>query len=416
VRNLFYLVRKDFKRKWKNPVVILGFLFIPIVFTVIFGMVFGSGGEGTLPQVKIFAADNDQSLISRLLLGALTQGELNELIELEVIEEDEGRKLLDRGKASALLIIPENFGQNIWDGQSTEILLIKNPAEQFLPQIAEEILDTMTLVLSSLRHLFADELDTVRELADLEEFPDEAISALSLQFKDRIDGASKYLFPPVISLKQITLSEEKKDVEDLSVQAHILPAMAVMFLLFICNAVFEDILSEKESGTLMRLRISPVNLTEYIWSKIVISTLIGILCTSLLIILGRVLFSIHWGDPAAVALLVLCLNILIAGFIAFLFSFVRTERQAGALLTTVILLMSMLGGSMIPVENYPPVILIFSKLTLNYWGITAFKKIMRGESLATILPILLVMVVAGVMLSIMGSYFLNKNLKKGISQ
>jgi ABC-2 type transport system permease protein len=189
-----------------------------------------------------------------------------------------------------------------------------------------------------------------------------------------------------------------------------------MFLLFICNAVFEDILSEKESGTLMRLRISPVNLTEYIWSKIVISTLIGILCTSLLIILGRVLFSIHWGDPAAVALLVLCLNILIAGFIAFLFSFVRTERQAGALLTTVILLMSMLGGSMVPVENYPPVILIFSKLTLNYWGITAFKKIMRGESLATILPILSVMVVAGVMLSIMGSYFLNKNLKKGISQ
>lgn len=416
MRNLFYLVRKDFKRKWKNPVVILGFLFIPIVFTVIFGMVFGSGGEGTLPQVKIFAADNDQSLISRLLLGALTQGELNELIELEVIEEDEGRKLLDRGKASALLIIPENFGQNIWDGQSTEILLIKNPAEQFLPQIAEEILDTMTLVLSSLRHLFADELDTVRELADLEEFPDEAISALSLQFKDRIDGASKYLFPPVISLKQITLSEEKEDVENLSVQAYILPAIAVMFLLFICNAVFEDILIEKESGTLMRLRISPVNLTEYIWSKIVISTLIGILCTSLLIILGRVLFSIHWGDPAAVALLVLCLNILIAGFIAFLFSFVHTERQAGALLTTVILLMSMLGGSMIPVENYPPVILIFSKLTLNYWGITAFKKIMRGESFATILPILSVMVVAGVMLSIMGSYFLNKNLKKGISQ
>ncbi len=78
--------------------------------------------------------------------------------------------------------------------------------------------------------------------------------------------------------------------------------------------------------------------------------------------------------------------------------------------------MSMLGGSMVPVENYPPVILIFSKLTLNYWGITAFKKIMRGESIATILPILLVMIVAGVMLSITGSYFLNKNLKKGISQ
>ena len=416
MRYIFHLVRKDFKRKWKNPSVILGFLFIPFVFTLIFGMVFGSGGEETLPQVKIFVVDNDQSLISGFMLGALTQGELSELIDLEELEEEEGRKLLDRGKASALLIIPENFGDNIWEGKPTEILLIKNPAEQFLPQIAEEILDTMTLGLSSLRQVFADELTTIRDLAELEALPDESISAISLQFKDRIEGLSKYLIPPVISIKQITLSEEKEEVSDMTVQAYILPAIAVMFLLFICNAVFEDVLTEKESGTLMRLRVSPVNLREYIWSKIVTSTLIGILCTSLLIILGRVIFSINWGNPVSVALLVLCLNILIAGFISFLFSFVRTERQAGALLTTVILLMSMLGGSMVPVENYPPVILKFSKLTLNYWGITAFKNIMRGEPLATLAPMLLFMVIAGVFLSILGSHFMNKNLKKDISQ
>jgi ABC-2 type transport system permease protein len=416
VRYIFHLVRKDFKRKWKNPSVILGFLFIPFVFTLIFGMVFGSGGEETLPQVKIFVVDNDQSLISGFMLGALTQGELSELIDLEELEEEEGRKLLDRGKASALLIIPENFGDNIWEGKPTEILLLKNPAEQFLPQIAEEILDTITLGLSSLRQVFADELTTIRDLAELEALPDESISAISLQFKDRIEGLSKYLIPPVISIKQITLSEEKEEVSDMTVQAYILPAIAVMFLLFICNAVFEDVLTEKESGTLMRLRVSPVNLREYIWSKIVTSTLIGILCTSLLIILGRVIFSINWGNPVSVALLVLCLNILIAGFISFLFSFVRTERQAGALLTTVILLMSMLGGSMVPVENYPPVILKFSKLTLNYWGITAFKNIMRGEPLATLAPMLLFMVIAGVFLSILGSHFMNKNLKKDISQ
>jgi ABC-2 type transport system permease protein len=415
VRNIFQLVRKDFKRKWKNPAVILGFLLIPFVFTLIFGMVFGSGGEQALPQVKILAVDNDKSLVSGLMLGALTQGELNELIVLEEVEELEGRKLLDGGKASALLIIPESFGDNIWEGKPTEILLIKNPAEQFLPQIAEEILDTMTLGLSSLRQVFADELKTIRELAGLEALPDESISAISLQFRDRIDGLSKYLIPPVISIKQITLSEEKEEVTDLSVQGYILPAIAVMFLLFICNAVFEDVLTENETGTLMRLRVSPVNLREYIWSKIVTSTLIGILCTSLLIILGRIIFSIHWGNPVSIALLILCLNILIAGFISFLFSFVRTERQAGALLTTVILLMSMLGGSMVPVENYPPAILKFSKLTLNYWGITAFKDIMRGEPFAKIAPILLFMVIGGVLLSIFGSYFMNKNLQKGIS-
>lgn len=415
MKNIIHLVRKDFKRKWKNPTIILGFLLIPFVFTLIFGMVFGSGGEDTLPQVKILAADNDQSLISSFLLGALTQGELAELIDLEDVEEEQGRKLLNRGKASALLIIPKSFGDNIWEGQPAEIVLIKNPAEQFLPQIAEEILDTMTLGLSALRQVFANELDTIRDMTELDKFSDETLKALALQFRDRIEGMSKYLIPPVISLRQITLSEEKEKVSELSIQAYILPAIAVMFLLFICNAVFEDVLTENESGTLMRLRVSPIHLREYIWSKIITSTLIGILCTSVLILLGRFIFSISWGNPAAVALLVLCLNILIAGFISFLFSFVRTERQAGALLTTVILLMSMLGGSMVPVENYPPVILKFSKLTLNYWGITAFKNIMRGEPFATIVPILVTMVVVGLVLSIMGAHLLNRNLQKGIS-
>jgi ABC-2 type transport system permease protein len=189
-----------------------------------------------------------------------------------------------------------------------------------------------------------------------------------------------------------------------------------MFLLFICNTVFEDILREKESGTLTRIRISPASMTEYIWSKIITSTLIGIICTAALIVLGRIFFSIFWGDPFALALLVLCLNILIAGFIAFLYAFVRTERQAGALLTTVILLMSMLGGSMVPVENFPPLIASFSKLTLNYWGITSFKRLMRGESLVAIFPILIFMVFAGIVFSVVGSFFLNNNLKKGIAR
>jgi ABC-2 type transport system permease protein len=401
-------------RKWKNPVVIIGFLFIPFIFTVIFGLVFGSGGEETLPKVKILAVDKDKSLISGFVLASLTQGELNELIELEEVEEEEGYKRLDRGKASALLIIPENFGEDVWDGEHTELLLVKNPAEQFLPQIAQEILDTLTLILSSLRHIFADELNTIREFAELDEFPDEAISTLAVKFKNRIEGVSKYVFPPIISLKQITLSEEKEEVSDLSIYSYILPGIALMFLLFICNTVFEDILREKEAGTLTRIRISPASMTQYIWSKIVTSGLIGMICTAALILLGRALFSIPWGDPVAVSLLVLCLNILIAGFIAFLYAFVRTERQAGALLTTVILLMSMLGGSMVPVENFPPVIAKFSKLTLNYWGITSFKRLMGGESLAAIFPILILMVFAGIVFSIIGSFFLNNNLKKGI--
>lgn len=414
MRNILILVKKDFKRKWKNPVLILGFMLIPVLFTFIFGMVFGGEEEETLPRLTLLIVDNDKSLISSFLTTAMSQGELKKMVELKPMEtEEEGRDLLGKGKASALLFIPENFGRDVLDGKNVEVLLLKNPSEQFLPLIAEEIIDTTTLILSSLLSVFSEEVDTIKEFIGMDKFPDSDISAFSVQVKNRIESISKYVFPPVIGLKQETIKGEEES-ESISVRSYIMPGMAIMFLMFICNVVFEDILREKETKTLLRLNVSRMIMTEFIWSKIVISALIGMLCTLVLIGLGVALFSIYWGNFFTVFLIVLCLNILIAGFIAFLYSFIKTELQAGAVLSSVIFIMSLLGGSMVPADNFPSFIQVISKVTLNYWGIKAFRMAMMEEPFGNLLPILSGMVLAGVLLSLISSRFIQNNLKKGL--
>jgi hypothetical protein len=87
MNNVINLIKKDFKRKWKNPVVIIGFLFIPVIFTIIFGIVFGSSGEPSLPQVPVLAIDKDQGFLSQFFLTALNQGELKKLVSLKAVEE-----------------------------------------------------------------------------------------------------------------------------------------------------------------------------------------------------------------------------------------------------------------------------------------------------------------------------------------
>ncbi|MFC2168454.1 ABC transporter permease [Acidobacteriota bacterium] len=416
MRHIPILVKKDFKRKWKNPVVIIGFMLIPLVFTFIFGIVFGGQDEETLPRITLLTVDNDKSLISNFLSTAMSQGELKKMIELKPLEtEEEGRQLLNKGKASGLLLIPKNFGNDILDGKKAEVLLLKNPSEQFLPLIAEEITDTTTLILSSLLSVFSEEVDTIRGFIEMNNLPDIDISVLSVKVKNRFESISKYVFPPVISLKQETITEEGKEgTESITVHSYVLPAMAIMFLMFICNVVFSDILIEKETKTLLRLNVSRMSMTEFIWSKIVTSALIGMLCTFCLIGLGIGMFSIYWGNLFSVFLIVFCLNILIAGFIAFLYSFIKTELQAGAVLSSAILIMSLLGGSMMPVDNFPSFIQQISKLTLNYWGLEAFKMAMMNESFGQLLPILFGMVLAGILLSFISSYFIQKNLKKGL--
>jgi len=413
MKSIFLLARKDFIRKWRNPVVIIGFILIPVVLTFLLGLIFGSPEEKILPRISVLAVDEDKSFFSEFFLGSFKQGELNKLIDLKKVEKEEGLKLMDKGKASALLIVPEKFGENVWNGKPVELLLLKNPSEQFLPQIVEEICDIASLLFSSLFSVFSNELNTIKSFIDKGDIPNKEISSLSVQIKNRIESISKFVFPPVISLKEKTI-EEKEEESLFSPHSYILPAIAVMFLLFICNVVFEDILREKEMGTLLRMTVSPLKITDFIWSKILTSAVIGMLCTFILIALGRIIFSIHWGNPFLLFFIVLCLNFMIAGFISFLYTFVRTEKQAGSVLPSVIIVMALLGGSMVPTESFPPFILNFSKLTLNYWGIKAFHKVMMNASFQEIFPILLGMVLVGIFFSLVGSYFLNNSLKKGL--
>jgi ABC-2 type transport system permease protein len=419
VKNTILLVRKDFRRKWKNPIVIIGFMLIPVLFTALFGMVFSPSKDSVLPQITILVADKDGSLVSNFLTTAMSQGELKKMAALKPVEnEEEGRELLNKGKASALLVIPAEFGQQVLEGKKSEILLLKNPSEQFLPLIAEEIADTTTLILSGLLSVFSEEVDLIRKGMKRETIPDMDVAALSVRIRKRIEGITPYILPPVISLKQVIIEKDKETKEEspLTVYSYILPAMSILFLLFICNIVFEDILREKEAGTLLRLSISPLTINEFIWSKIVVSMLIGILCTTVLVGMGTLFFSINWGNVLPVLLIILCLNILIAGFIAFLYSFIRTERQAGAVMAPVILVMSLLGGSMVPVSNFPPFVQKLSKLTINHWGLEAFLMSAEGESFSHILPILLGMLAAGILLSSGASFLIHKKLKKGLFQ
>lgn len=78
--------------------------------------------------------------------------------------------------------------------------------------------------------------------------------------------------------------------------------------------------------------------------------------------------------------------------------------------------MSLLGGSMVPVSNFPPFIQKLSPLTINYWGMEAFRFSIEGKPLMALLPILLGMLAAGIFLSFTASALIQNKLKRGLFQ
>ena len=102
-------MRKDLARWWQDRTAILIWLGIPFL---VGGMITAlmDGGDGANPHGVLLLVDQDDSLLSGLIAGAYTAGELGELITVEKVSLEEGTERINTGDGSGLLIIPQGFG------------------------------------------------------------------------------------------------------------------------------------------------------------------------------------------------------------------------------------------------------------------------------------------------------------------
>ncbi len=73
---LHVLVAKDLRRAWRNPVPYLIHLCLPLVITAMLGLIFGGAGRqqgGGLGKIRVVIVDEDDSVVTRFLRGALSQ-------------------------------------------------------------------------------------------------------------------------------------------------------------------------------------------------------------------------------------------------------------------------------------------------------------------------------------------------------
>ncbi len=102
---------------------------------------------------------------------------------------------------------------------------------------------------------------------------------------------------------------------------------------------------------------------------------------------SRLIFGVRWGDPLTAALLLVVFALVGAGAGMILGSVFRTEQQAGAVSLLLALGLGALGGSMVPLEVFPPAMKTVAHLTPHAWGIDAYSDLIRhGGGLRGVLP------------------------------
>ena len=107
MRFVWITALKDLRRLSREPVAVLTWLAIPSFISIILTLVFGPGGAK--PHGTLLIADQDKAIGATMLTNAFGQGALGKMLTVEHVAEAEGRRRMDRGDASALLVIPSGF-------------------------------------------------------------------------------------------------------------------------------------------------------------------------------------------------------------------------------------------------------------------------------------------------------------------
>jgi len=210
LKTLLSLVLKDFRRDLKRPWSLVLFALLPVVMTGLIAVIFGGlGGSATVPTIHVAVLDEDRDLLGRALRLLSTQGRAAQEMQLHFVEDrDQGLRLLEQRRASALVVLPANVTEDLLSGRATTIELYENPAEQYLPKIVRQEVSLLADGLSGVAEVLQSTLRDVRDMVRADGLPaDAAVVQAALECMQKLRRFETYLLPPLIELETVPAAE-----------------------------------------------------------------------------------------------------------------------------------------------------------------------------------------------------------------
>lgn len=356
-----HIAIKDLKIRLKDRNTLVMMLLLPVALTAVIGFAFGGDSGISAVQFSLVAPPDDDFL-TPALAGFLSQ---HELFEVDVASEEEARRAVAAGERSAAVIVPDGLLNSIFEGTTAEIRVLTDPASRIKAGIVRSMIQEFATYANAGgtagRAIF-DAIDREHALSDADRW-----LLAGWMFQWMYDAWS-----------EAPVSIEAADVEtkDIDVRAYFAPGFAVLFLLFTMLGSAKTIHEERESGTYDRLLTAPVSRTTFIAGKLTGCYLLASVQILLLVGLASLLFGVNWGShPGAVVIMALVTAAGASSLAVLIAAVARTGRQTDNVGTAFVLVMSLLGGSMWPIEQAPESFRRIARFTFNYWAHGGFKKL-----------------------------------------
>lgn len=387
---------KDVLITFRDKKALMVIIAMPLILIAILGAAFGQvfKQESDLGDFKVAVVDNDRGTIARELKDILNKKEIKKIITTEDTSETTARQGIKDTKYVAALIIPKNLSKKVYAGEKVQLEIIADPGKALKANVFKGIVERFATGVSGITIAINTTLEQLPQQGGNKVAPGGLVPKVVEDIKQ---GIAK----PVVQLKDVTTEGNKK----LSSFQYYSAAMGVMFIMFSGMFGIKSILEEKNNRTLMRIMSTTTSNYSIVTGKFMgilftgfIQVLIMIICTSLI-------FGVHWGNSyVGIALMALTSVFASSGLSMFIASLAKTERSADMMASIGIQIMSVVGGSMVPVHVFPEFMKKISNFTINKWSINGFTNLMLDKGVETVIQPSLALLAFGAVLLFIGAW------------
>ncbi|MFZ5969430.1 MAG: ABC transporter permease [Bacillota bacterium] len=345
----------------------------------------------TEEQAKELPDINEINLERAVFNQLLENEDVKEILDCTVMDMDTALKQLKGNEIIAVVLLPDAFTSSYIMGKKTKIQIIASDASSLKREVVLSIFSQFANALSIPRI----GLNVILEESIQEGLPSPSYTSLQKNVEGLVpaDGSN-------VVFQHVTQEGNKA----LSSKEYYTVAMAVMFILFAAGYGLESMIEERRQLTLSRVFVSGGRKIDILLGKLIFVSSISFMQQWILFLYTYFAFGIHWETNVPLLLMLsLCASLSIGGLCVLLCSFVKTEKGATVYQALIINMLTLLGGSFIPVYVLPKFIQPLSYLTPNGQALRGFITILKGGSLDQIFLNLLSLIGFGGICFMMGT-------------
>jgi ABC-2 type transport system permease protein len=377
MRAALVIAAKDLRQKIRDRSAIILSVVAPFALAALFSAMIP--GQADSFHASYVVVDLDGGSISRALVDGPLAGlsQANVATISRVPTEVEARAQVNDRAADAALIIPAGFSAAVQAGQATELTVVASASATLAAQVLRSVLTSFGSQVEAVQ------LAAVTVLVSTGGRPDPSLAA-------ELAAEAMALPEPVV------LAEARTENRVASSKTYYGASMAVLFVFFAAQFGVVSLLAERRNGTLARMLAAPITARTVLAGKVIVSIVLAVVSMSIIVIGTTLLLGASWGDPFAVAALVVATSLAASGIALLVVGFARTEDQAGSLTAIVAMTLAVLGGSFFPMSQAPEGMATLSVLTPHAWFLRGINDLASGGGIALVAPSLAVLVAIAV--------------------